>query len=120
MTKILVAEDNYPHQILLRYRLMKLGYTVVTCDDGVEAVELLKNESFDLVILDLGMPRMDGFAVLKFIRASERIQSLPVIILTASANDDHYADAISNGADKYLQKPISSMKLNDAVKLMLA
>lgn len=119
MAKILVAEDNYPHQILLKYRLQKLGYRAVTCDDGLEAIELLENESFDLVILDLGMPRMDGFAVLKHIRATERLRTLPVFILTASASDDHHMDAISSGANKYLQKPISSTKLNNAIKLIL-
>jgi len=119
MTKILIAEDHFPNQRLISYRLRLQGHSVVVTDNGVDALEHIQNQDFDLVILDIGMPKTDGITVLKHIRTEERTRSLPVIMLTASALYQHENAARAAGVNYFLHKPISSQELSEAVDSLL-
>lgn len=119
MATILIAEDNIPNQRLLSYRLRKIGHHVITASNGTEALEQLQISEPQLAILDIGMPGMNGLNLLEKIRSDLRYQSLPVIMLTASALEQHFEDSKQLGADGYLQKPVSSWELLNAVNSFL-
>jgi DNA-binding response OmpR family regulator len=103
MNRILIAEDEPRLSAFLEKGLRAAGYTTAVSEDGVEATALARDGDFDLLILDIGLPRQDGFSVLRTLRA--RGERLPVLILTAR---DEVADTVTGldiGADDYLTKP---------------
>ena len=103
MKRILIVEDEPRLSSFLEKGLKAAGFTTTVCDDGVAAAAMAFDEDFDLVLLDIGLPGQDGFAVLRDIRA--RGERLPVVMLTAR---DEVADTITGldtGADDYITKP---------------
>ena len=102
MARILIAEDDPRVASLLEKGLHQNGYTTVLADDGVQAQRLGLTDDFDLMILDMGLPERDGFAVLQELRASG--QTLPIIILTGRAEREAAA-CLEAGADDYMRKP---------------
>ncbi len=120
MAHILVVEDNLPYRKLLGYRLQQFGHTACLTENGVEALEVLQHTAFDMAILDISMPDMDGLTLLMTIRERPQTASLPVMILTASALDAHEMIAIQLRADRYMQKYVSSNELREAVEALLA
>ena len=103
MTRILIAEDGPRVSSLLEKGLRAAGYATTVCEDGVKAAAMASDDEFDLLILDLGLPGQDGFAVLRALRA--RGEQLPVLILTARVEvTDSVAD-LELGADDYVAKP---------------
>jgi len=96
--------------------LERQGYTVVTAYDGKEGLEKVKSEKPDLMVLDVMMPYMDGFEVLKALRREQATESLPVIMLTAKAQDKDVFEGYHYGADMYLTKPFNPMELVSFVK----
>ena len=119
MTTILIAEDNRVNQRMLTFTLRQSGHTVVTAFHGVEALEQLAQHQVDLVIADIDMPEMDGVTLVKHVRADQRYAALPVIVLTASGEDEDYETARAAGADDVLTKPASSSELLATVERML-
>jgi CheY-like chemotaxis protein len=119
MAKILVADDQVEIRKLIAYRLEKSGYQVVLAEDGLEAIQRVKTEPFDLAILDISMPKMTGLEVLEYIRNYATLTDLPVIMLTASALADHESQAREHSANAYLAKPVSSQELNRVVADLL-
>ena len=115
MAEILIAEDDSPNRNLLSYRLRKMGHNVIALNNGIDALRTLEYRFCNLAILDIGMPGLNGISLLKKIRSSSTILYLPIIILTASALDDHRNNAFDFGADRYFCKPISFHLLNEAV-----
>lgn len=89
------------------------GYHVVVCNDGYEGIQQLfaNPKIFDMVILDITMPRMNGWNVLKLIRNGDECPNIPIIMLTASTEEDSLIAALRRGADEYLTKPISPSRL---------
>jgi DNA-binding response OmpR family regulator len=102
--KILIAEDEADIRSLLKISLENEGYTVFSVNDGIDALACLKNEDIDLAILDVMMPRLDGFNLLRKIRETSTI---PVIFLTARTAEMDKVLGLSIGADDYLAKPFS-------------
>ena len=103
LTKVLLVDDNSKY---LKDALPFYGYEVVTASDGLQALKLLsKNNKFDIVLLDVMMPNMDGWETLKVIRSSENTKDLPVIMLTAVNEDQKMVSGLKIGADDYIVKP---------------
>ncbi|HRI44787.1 MAG TPA: response regulator [Fimbriimonadaceae bacterium] len=114
--KILVCDDERHIVRLIQVNLEKQGYQVVTAFDGKEGLEKVKSEKPDLLVLDVMMPYMDGFEVLKSLRKEPETQDLPVIMLTAKAQDKDVFEGYHYGADMYLTKPFNPMELVTFVK----
>ncbi len=113
---ILVVEDEADIRNLLKINLEEEGYCVFPAGDGLEAFEIMKKQQVHLAILDVMMPRLDGFNLLRKIRETSTI---PVIFLTARAEDMDKVLGLSMGADDYLAKPFSMNELQARVKAQL-
>lgn len=117
MTRILIVEDEERIASFVEKGLNAEGYPTEIADDGYTAVELVRTGLFDLVILDLGLPGLDGFSVLRLIRGEGL--DLPVIILTARESTEDTVAGLSGGADDYMSKPFSFDELLARVRLRL-
>jgi two-component system alkaline phosphatase synthesis response regulator PhoP/two-component system response regulator VicR len=117
MPKKILAVDDERHIVrLVEVNLQRAGYQVVTAYDGKEALEKVKSENPDLVVLDVMMPYMDGFEVLKNLKADPSTAEIPVIMLTAKAQDADVFRGWQSGVDCYLTKPFNPMELLTFVK----
>jgi CheY-like chemotaxis protein len=118
-TQILVADDNVGGRDLLRAILERDGHDVVEACDGDEALALVRANGPDLVILDIHMPRRDGFEVLAEIREDRRFDKTPVLALTASASPGDRERMLAAGFTNQFTKPIGPAKLRQVVAEML-
>ena len=117
MAKKILAVDDERHIVrLVEVNLQRAGYEVVTAYDGKEALEKVKTENPDLVVLDVMMPFMDGFEVLRNLKANPETAEIPVIMLTAKAQDADVFRGWQSGVDCYLTKPFNPMELLTFVK----
>jgi len=114
--KILVVDDEISLQETLAYNLKKQGYGVLTTGDGNEALEMAREQKPDLIILDVMLPGIDGFAVCRILRKE---MSTPVLMLTARDDEIDRVVGLEVGADDYLSKPFSMRELIARVKAML-
>jgi len=114
MAKILIVDDDPDILIVIRRLLETDGHEGVTAENGMRALELVKLDTFDLIISDLRMPSMDGIALLREIKALK--PSLPVILVTAYASIETASESVKLGASAYLFKPFKVKELLDAVK----
>jgi len=119
MTKILIAEDNAVNRELLRELLEMRGYTVVEACDGEEALRMIEQTQPDLLLLDIGMPVLDGFAVVGKIRENPRLAQLPVVAVTAYAMQGDREKILHSGFDGYLSKPVNSRSLAEELDRLL-
>lgn len=103
MPKILVVEDDTDKELLWNF-LREAGYNVTVSGDGLEAAALFQKERFDLILLDVMLPKLDGFGVLELIRQSSRI---PVVMLTALGGEEEQIRGLDMQADDYIVKPFS-------------
>ena len=117
MTRILIVEDEERISSFVAKGLAAEGFATEVADDGHMAVEFVRSGGFDLVILDLGLPGLDGFSVLRMIRAERH--DLPVIILTARESIEDTVAGLSGGADDYMRKPFAFDELLARVRLRL-
>ena len=114
--KILVVDDEALLVKGIRFNLQNEGYEVITGSDGLEAVRLVKEQSPDLVVLDVMMPNMDGLAACSKIR---EFSDVPIILLTARAEDMDKLIGFDHGADDYLTKPFNILELKARIRAML-
>lgn len=115
MATIMVVDDYPVTQRMLTYQLYKKGYSVVTASNGREALDTLDGLSVDLMIVDLVMPTMDGLTMLRHLRADDRYEGIPVVMLTSSGKDHDRSLAMAEGVDAFITKPTSSWQLTDLV-----
>lgn len=119
MINILVAEDNPVNRELVRELLETRGYNVIEACDGEGALQMIAESPPDLVLLDLGMPVLDGFGAIRKIRANPRWADLPVLAVTAYAMHGDRDRIIRSGFDGYLSKPINSeLLLQELTRLL--
>ena len=114
--KILVVDDEALLVKGIRFNLQNEGYAVITGSDGLEAVQLVKEQSPDLVILDVMMPNMDGLTACSKIR---EFSDVPIILLTARSDDMDKLIGFDHGADDYLTKPFNILELKARIRAML-
>jgi len=119
MKTVLIADDKATSRELVRTVLEKCGYLVVEAGDGIEALLNARDSKPDLIILDLHMPRLDGFGVIKALRLEEEFASTPVMALTASAMQGDRERALSAGFTSYIAKPIQLRMLRSEVERLL-
>lgn len=118
--QILVVDDNADNRDVLARRLKRLSLTNVTeAADGIEALDALRKRSFDLVLLDVMMPRMNGVEVLQTMQAEGRLEDTPVVMISAASEIDTVARCIELGAEDYLPKPFNPALLTARVKAVL-
>jgi DNA-binding response OmpR family regulator len=117
---ILAADDDDDILQLVAFRLGRSGYRVLQAHDGEEAVALALEHEPDLAVLDVGMPKLDGFQVVRRLRAHEATKGMPIIMLTARAQDSDVEEGFDAGVNDYLRKPFSPQELKARVQAMLA
>lgn len=115
--KILVVEDEKPISDILKFNLMKSGYEVLCAYDGEEGLHIALEENVDLILLDVMLPKMEGFDVLKSVR--EKKQNVPILMLTAREEEVDKILGLEWGADDYITKPFSMRELLARVKANL-
>lgn len=117
--RILVVDDNLDNRILVRDILQPEGHTLIEAENGVIAIEKVQSENPDLVLLDIMMPELDGFAVLKRLRGRMGLLGLPIVILTAMNEAESQSLALELGADDYLSKPFNPRVLRARIQALI-
>ena len=121
--RVLVVEDNKVNQILAEEILRAMGLDTALAEDGQEAVDLFREQRFDLVLMDCQMPVMDGFEATRRIRLLEvenELPRTPILALTAAARSNEYDLAIASGMDEFMTKPFEAEQLEDRIRTLLA
>ena len=111
MTKVLVVEDNEMNRDMLSRRLQRRGYEVVVSVDGEDGVNKARSESPDIILMDMDLPVLDGWAATQMLKASPETKSIPVIALTAHAMAGDREKALDAGCDDYDTKPVEFARL---------
>jgi CheY-like chemotaxis protein len=119
MKRVLVAEDNAVNRELIRELLELRGYEVSEACDGQEALQMIEASPPDILLLDLGMPKLDGFGVIKKVRENPQLTGLPVLAVTAYAMRGDREKALDAGFDGYVSKPINAAALSQAMESLL-
>ena len=117
--KILLAEDEPDIQFVTRVALEDDGHQVVTADDGLAALERVRAEPFDVILLDVMMPRLDGLAVCRQLKADPQLSHVPVIFLTARSQQFEVQAGLHLGALGYIVKPFDMFALGREIKALL-
>lgn len=120
MATILVVDDSPVIRRMLSYTLKKNGHTTVEAKNGKDAIKKLENNTVELVITDVTMPKMDGLTLLGELRADSRYQKLPIVMLTASGQERDRQAAKEKGANGFLTKPTGSVELIKTVTQLLS
>jgi twitching motility two-component system response regulator PilH len=116
MAKILIADDSLAELQIFQQALQPTGHSITTVMDGEAAEEKLKTEKVDLVILDVIMPKKNGFQVCRDIKSNDRTKNIPVIMVTSKDQESDKFWGMKQGADEYLTKPFKPEDLVRAVK----
>ncbi len=117
--KIVLAEDEPQIARLIEFKLKKEGYEVTWKENGEEALRAIKADKPDLILLDIMMPVMDGYEVLRRVKEDESLKDIPVIMLTARAQEKDVVKGIGSGAEDYITKPFHPAELLARVKRIL-
>ena len=116
--RVLVAEDTATGREVVRQHLEGNGFEVVFAEDGVVAVETARQGGFDVILMDLRMPRMDGFEAIRLIRSEEQAQGrprTPIVVISANSDSEDVQNSMGAGADAHIPKPVKRMDVLGAV-----
>ena len=113
--RILAVDDSATILEMIKAILVSGGYEVITASDGAEALAVARAEEPDLILLDVMLPKFDGYRVCRLLKFDQKYKSIPIIMLTAKTEEQSMATGIRTGADQYLTKPIEPERLLAAV-----
>jgi CheY-like chemotaxis protein len=119
MPKILLVEDNEPSRDALGRRLQRRGYEIVTAVDGQQAVSIAQEAKPDLILMDLGLPVIDGWEATRQLKADTVTNRIPIIVLSAHAMTNHREQALHAGADDFDSKPVHFERLLEKIEDIL-
>lgn len=117
--RVLIVDDEVGLRDLLKFRLSAFGFDVIVAEDGYKGLEMAKDESPDLIILDIMLPYLNGYELCKKLKSDARTRHIPVVILTVLAQKEDIAMGKTVGAEFFLTKPYDPEKLNAIVKMAL-
>ena len=120
MSKILYVEDNEDNIYMLSRRLKRNGFDLVIARDGEEGVETAEKEIPDLILMDLSLPKLDGWGATKALKKNEKTQHIPIIALSAHAMQEHKESALQAGCNDYDTKPVDFARLLSKIEEQLA
>ena len=119
MAKILIVDDDPDAREIMLARLKTYGYEVKAVVNGWEGVESLKDFKADLILMDIMMPKLDGYKVCGILKSDKRFAQIPVVILSSRAGEDDIKAAREAGSDVYMVKPFDQKELNRNIKQLL-
>lgn len=119
MVKILLVEDNEMNRDMLSRRLRRKGYEIILAADGATGIELAKTVHPDAILMDMGLPVMDGWQATQILKADPQTRSIPIIALTAHAIAGDREKCLAAGCDEYETKPIEWTRLLEKIELLL-
>jgi len=117
--KILIVEDETAIREMLAFSLLQNDYKVMQAKDALEALELLDKDPADLCIIDWGLPKMNGLKLVQIIRQNEILMDIPILMLTARAEESDKIKGLDTGVDDYMTKPVSIKELHARIKALL-
>lgn len=117
--KILIVEDEFAQSLTVKDRLEFEGYEVITAADGQEGLDKARREKPDLIILDLMLPKIDGYKICRMLKFDEKYKRIPIIIFTARAQESDEKMGAEVGADAYITKPFEPVILLAKIKELL-
>ncbi len=120
MAKLLLVEDNEMNRDMLSRRLQRKDYEVIIAVNGLEALEMVKSEHPDLILMDLSLPEMDGWEATRHIKSDENTKNIPLIVLTAHALKTDRENAFDTGCDDFDVKPVDFQRLIGKIEKLLA
>ncbi len=116
---IMVVDDNQQNRELIQVYLEDIDCRIIPAEDGLQALDLIRKDLPDLVLLDVMMPKMSGFEVCKRIKSNPKTTDIPVIMVTALSEFGDIERAIDSGTDDFLSKPVNKLELLTRIKTML-
>jgi len=117
---VLTVDDSRTMREMLRLALTDAGYRVVQAEDGVHGLEVLSDETPDVIVTDINMPRMDGFGFIEEVRGDPRYRGMPILVLTTESDAEKKMRARMAGATGWIIKPFDPVKLVDAIRRVAA
>lgn len=119
MPKLLIVEDDEPSRDMLSRRLERRGYSVVTASDGEQGYSLARTEVPDVVLMDISLPGLDGWQVIKLLRSEPSTREIPLIVLTAHGLVNDRDKAVKFGCAAYYTKPVNLDQINETIGRVL-
>jgi DNA-binding response OmpR family regulator len=116
---ILVVDDSPVVVEAVREALLGDGYVVFAASDGIEALDIVKREKIDLILLDIDMPRMNGYQLCKLLKKDTNLKQIPIVMLTAKSAEADRMWGLKAGSDEYLTKPFNYAKVKEVIKRFL-
>lgn len=118
-SKILVVDDSPTIVEVIKTMLEGAGYEIITAADGLEALNIARKEKPDLIVLDIMLPKMQGYQVCRLLKFDENYQNIPILMLTAKTEESAKMTGLKTGADEYLTKPVKSDELLNVIRELL-
>jgi len=119
MRKILLVEDNELNRDMLSRRLSRRGYEVLVAVDGAQGIEMARSLTPDLILMDVGLPGIDGLEATRRLKAEPRTSAIPIVALTANAMAGDQEEALAAGCDEYDTKPVDITRLVGKIQALL-
>lgn len=119
MTRLLIVEDNEMNRDMLCRRLARRGYEVLVACDGIEGIEVARNQQPDLILMDLSLPEMDGWTATRILKSETSTRHIPVLALTAHAMETDREKALAAGCDAFDTKPVEIGRLIEIMNRLL-